>query len=574
MVKERNLLGRICDFKNLFFKHDEFLKLPKRAKKLWVLNLVFDFLEEVIYQMPAVVLALATSLITQNVVLAVSLLIIWVLFNPIGTALRNLTKLNFDVLKRYINENIICISNNILNYTRDKVEIQKDGINQTMPGVIILNSVSEYLTKFLKCRDGVINSVFNNLLFLFTFASLIQLAKEQVENTFVLYLIVGLVILFSIILQSKRIKHTENYHVVSRPLDDDIENAKRDLQEVEPMSAKHSNFMLNHLSVAQAKKLKITLSELKKKSLDEVLVSFVNSLGVVVMVLFMCLEKGVSGLTPERFLNAVAISQLFSRIVSSIGLQIRRMFNLFDDQMEYEKYEEDYKKIIEVYHENVKVKERPYQNDTLVVKPFLHTYSLTNFHLASKEYIKLKRGDLTLLKGDSGVGKSTLVKILAGDIKVNDSSEKLISVRYFNDESKLGSGNLLEEITLEPSENVDCNKLVEIILGIQLGNKFKTVDSLSKVSCKELSNGLLQRALIARTLYNLGNSDLVCIDEPIGSLDVNNARKVVEFIKEYCNRDKKRFILICTHQYSLIKDMIDKTYDIIAIDNSNSKVVG
>lgn len=141
MVKERNLLGRICDFKNLFFKHDEFLKLPKRAKKLWVLNLVFDFLEEVIYQMPAVVLALATSLITQNVVLAVSLLIIWVLFNPIGTALRNLTKLNFDVLKRYINENIICISNNILNYTRDKVEIQKDGINQTMPGVIILNSV-------------------------------------------------------------------------------------------------------------------------------------------------------------------------------------------------------------------------------------------------------------------------------------------------------------------------------------------------------------------------------------------------------------------------------------------------
>lgn len=111
-------------------------------------------------------------------------------------------------------------------------------------------------------------------------------------------------------------------------------------------------------------------------------------------------------------------------------------------------------------------------------------------------------------------------------------------------------------------------------MGIQLGNKFKTVDSLSKVSCKELSNGLRQRALIARTLYNLGNSDLVCIDEPIGSLDVNNARKVVEFIKEYCNRDKKRFILICTHQYSLIRDMIDKTYDIVAIDNSNSKVVG
>ena len=75
-------------------------------------------------------------------------------------------------------------------------------------------------------------------------------------------------------------------------------------------------------------------------------------------------------------------------------------------------------------------------------------------------------------------------------------------------------------------------------------------------------------------MYNLGNSDLVCIDEPIGSLDSYNAKKVVDFIKEYCNRDKKRFVLICTHQYELIKEMIDKSYEIVAIDANNSKIVG
>ena len=574
MEREKNLFRRICDFKDLFFNHDEFLKLPKQAKRLWYLDLLFRILMEVLVQIPAVILALATSLITKNVVLAIIFLVVWVLCDPLTTAIRTLDRLNSNVLGTFLGENIIAIANKILNFTRDKVEITRDGRKQTMSSTIIIKTVADYLNAFLKCRDSVIQALVASFLFLFTFASMIQLAKEQVENTWLLCIVTVIIAIASIVVQTRGVKRTASYYCLLRPLEDDIENAKRDLKEVEPMSLKHSSFMFDRLSTAQSKKLKITLKEHRKKSLDEVIVSVVKSIGVLFIVLFICLENGVSGLDAEKFLNAIAISRLMSSILSNIGIQIRQFFGLLEDQMEYEKYSEDYKKITEVYYEIKNVKEKAYNGNTLVINPFSFTYNISNFHLTSQKSIRLSKGELTLLKGNSGVGKSTLVKILAGDLKVDGLSEKLISVGYFNDESRLGSGNLLEEITLERAENVDSTKLEEIILGIQLGSKFKTVDSLSKVSCKELSNGLRQRVLIARTLYNLGNSDLVCIDEPIGSLDSYNAKKVVDFIKEYCNRDKKRFVLICTHQYELNKEMIDKSYEIVAIDANNSKIVG
>ena len=134
----------------------------------------------------------------------------------------------------------------------------------------------------------------------------------------------------------------------------------------------------------------------------------------------------------------------------------------------------------------------------------------------------------------------------------------------------LGSRNLLEEITLE--ENVDEARLHEILVGVKLIERFKTIDELAKVSCKELSNGMLQRALLARALYNLEDADLVCVDEPIGSLDEENAKEVIAFVKEYCNRVKKRFIILCTHQHKFVSEYIDKVIYINTISALESEV--
>ena len=65
---------------------------------------------------------------------------------------------------------------------------------------------------------------------------------------------------------------------------------------------------------------------------------------------------------------------------------------------------------------------------------------------------------------------------------------------------------------------------------------------------------------------------MVCIDEPIGALDEETAKSVISFIKYYCNKDKKRFIILCTHQYKLVDEYIDKIVAVKKLSEKESEV--
>ena len=119
----------------------------------------------------------------------------------------------------------------------------------------------------------------------------------------------------------------------------------------------------------------------------------------------------------------------------------------------------------------------------------------------------------------------------------------------------------------------DKERLIEILEGTMLLSKYGTIEELAKIYAKDLSNGLMQRALLARTLYNLEDADLVCVDEPIGSLDEENAKKVIAFLKDYCNRQKSRFVILCTHQHKFVDKYIDSKVYIKSVTSQRSEVI-
>ncbi len=72
-----------------------------------------------------------------------------------------------------------------------------------------------------------------------------------------------------------------------------------------------------------------------------------------------------------------------------------------------------------------------------------------------------------------------------------------------------GKLTLLSEITFD---KVDKEKLFTILKGLCLYQDFHDIESLKNSSSATISNGMEQRILLARLLYNLGDSDIVAID--------------------------------------------------------------
>ena len=183
--------------------------------------------------------------------------------------------------------------------------------------------------------------------------------------------------------------------------------------------------------------------------------------------------------------------------------------------------------------------------------------------------IQLNNADSLLVLGDSGVGKTTFIQILAGLLKPKSGQIHLDSVNYNELSSKemdqfrgsrigmifqnpyfVRNLNILDNLLLSLylSKNIQDEKRVAQLLNeLGLGNK---LDSMPD----DLSQGEQQRASIALSVIK--QPDLILADEPTSSLDDNNCNKVINLLKAYSQKKGCKLIIV-THD-SRIKDLFEK----------------
>ncbi len=174
--------------------------------------------------------------------------------------------------------------------------------------------------------------------------------------------------------------------------------------------------------------------------------------------------------------------------------------------------------------------------------------------------LTIKKGEKVILYGPSGVGKSTLIKMILRFIDVDkkkifidgmDISDLDISllrenICYLSQNEILITDSIYNNVTLY--RNIDYEDFLKVckitLLDEMLEKNLMNYDSLLEENGFNLSGGERQRILLARTI--LKNANIYIFDESLSEIDIASERKILKKLF-YLYRDKT--IIVISHRF-------------------------
>ena len=175
--------------------------------------------------------------------------------------------------------------------------------------------------------------------------------------------------------------------------------------------------------------------------------------------------------------------------------------------------------------------------------------------------LELRRGEYLAIMGESGVGKSTLLNLLAGLDKPDSGRVLLegVDLGTLDDGAvtllrRRAVGFVFQAFHVLPYLSVEQNVALPLdLLGTPEPERSRRtremlaavgIESLAQRYAKELSGGEVQRVAIARALVH--RPRLVLADEPTGNLDTRSAAQTLELLRAQVKANAGAGILI-TH---------------------------
>ncbi|MEA3353949.1 MAG: ABC transporter ATP-binding protein [Campylobacterota bacterium] len=196
--------------------------------------------------------------------------------------------------------------------------------------------------------------------------------------------------------------------------------------------------------------------------------------------------------------------------------------------------------------------------------------------------LKFEQGEVIVLKGASGSGKSTILSLIAGLSKPTNGEvivdEKRISKlpdKFLAHYRRENIGFIFQKYNLIPNISVQDNIILPLVpsnpdeeeLGKSLNEVMKRFEIVHKkdIIVKNLSGGEQQRVAISRALIN--DPKIIIADEPTANLDGKLSKSFCDNLKKL--KDGNKTIIVATHDPIFFDlDFVDRVVEV-----KNGKII-
>ena len=224
-------------------------------------------------------------------------------------------------------------------------------------------------------------------------------------------------------------------------------------------------------------------------------------------------------------------------------------------------------------NENVRFRDKAFKFEpTSSTEEFIQQENLAEYSDLEKEYPsftlkvtsgRIRRGEVVGMVGANALGKTTMMKMLAGVEKPNDGRidvKAKISYKpqYLSQEYEGDVRSLLDAAYEKPVENTSMEEQIVMPIGVK-----KFYDKMVKT----LSGGELQKIAVVACL--LRDADIYALDEPSAFLDVEDRIALAKFIQRFVRAQSKSAVII-DHDLQLI----DLVADTLVIFTGNPGIEG
>ncbi|MGI9527449.1 MAG: cell division ATP-binding protein FtsE [Weeksellaceae bacterium] len=197
-----------------------------------------------------------------------------------------------------------------------------------------------------------------------------------------------------------------------------------------------------------------------------------------------------------------------------------------------------------------------------------------NFLVLNEVDFEMQRGEFAYLIGKTGSGKSSLLKVLYGDLPLQTGEGEVAGI----DLGKLKTSNIpalrrklgivFQDFQLLSDRTIEKNLMFVLKATgwktkVEIDNRIDEVLEDVNMATKkhkmphQLSGGEQQRIAIARALLN--HPELILADEPTGNLDPETSIEIMNLLLRV-SKEHNMAVLMATHDYNIIRKFPAKTF--------------